>query len=91
MTSASPESLPEVLYELRARDVLLILAPIEGGEPVHLCVSVNVTQRTAGLRVGDAVFFVHPHSSTNSSPQNAFAKEWEKIISNSLPFTIIHL
>ena len=31
------ESLPEVLYELRNRKVLLILAPVDGGEPVHLC------------------------------------------------------
>jgi hypothetical protein len=29
--------IPDILYELRDREVLLILAPIEGGEPVHLC------------------------------------------------------
>jgi hypothetical protein len=31
------ESLPEVLYELRNREVLLIVATVDGGEPVHLC------------------------------------------------------
>jgi hypothetical protein len=33
----SSESLPEVVYELRDRDVLLILAPVDGDEPMHLC------------------------------------------------------
>ena len=31
------ENIPDVLYQLRDRDVLLILAPVDSGELVHLC------------------------------------------------------
>ena len=31
------EKIPDVLYQLRDRDVLLILTPVDNGEPVHLC------------------------------------------------------
>ena len=31
------ENIPDLLYELRDRQVLLILASIDDGEPVHLC------------------------------------------------------
>ena len=31
------ENIPDVLYQFRDRDVLLVLAPVDGGEPVHLC------------------------------------------------------
>ena len=31
------ENIPEVLYQFRDRQVLLILARVDGGEPIHLC------------------------------------------------------
>jgi hypothetical protein len=30
--------IPDILYELPCREVLLLLAPVDGGEPVHLWV-----------------------------------------------------
>lgn len=32
-----PEKIPDLLGQLRDREVFLIVAPINGGEPVHLC------------------------------------------------------
>ncbi len=29
--------IPDIPYELRDREVLLTLVPVDGGEPVHLC------------------------------------------------------
>jgi len=40
------ENIPDVLYELRDRQVLLILAPEDGGDPVHLCGICGFTGRT---------------------------------------------
>ena len=62
--------IPDILYELRDREVLLILAPVEGGEQVHLCGICGFVRAPvmASITAGQKPHFLRKRKLLNNLP-----------------------